>query len=46
MNTSSYKLGYQAAQAQASPSCPKGVDKKEWERGYKLGLIVAKKKAA
>lgn len=49
MNTSPYKLGYQAAQAQTMPvSCPKtfkGVDKKDWERGYKLGLVVAKRKA-
>lgn len=48
---SDYKLGYQAAlaafAAQTMPvSCPKGVDKKDWERGYKLGLVVAKKKAA
>lgn len=45
---SAYKQGYQAGSNSAEKLCPKnlkGADKLQWEKGYKLGLTVAKKKA-
>lgn len=46
---SAYKQGYQAGSKFAEKTCPKnfkGSAKLQWEKGYKLGLTVAKKKSS